>query len=71
MKIEYDAEIDAAYIRMSDKQPLGVIEIAEGIAIDIGENDALIGIEILDASKRFPLETLFRFELDRSLIAKF
>ena len=35
MKITYDKEVDAAYLRLSDGQPSGVIEISEGVNLDI------------------------------------
>ena len=31
MKVRYDKESDAAYIRMSSKKPEGAIEMAEGV----------------------------------------
>ncbi len=64
MKITYDKEVDAAYIKMSDGQPTGVIEIAEGVNLDMTEDGQIIGIEILDATKKFPLQTLFCCEYE-------
>jgi uncharacterized protein YuzE len=58
MKITYDKEVDAAYLKVSDGQPSGVIEISEGVNLDLTEDGKLIGIEILDATKKFPLQTL-------------
>ncbi|GAB6182938.1 DUF2283 domain-containing protein [Thermodesulfovibrio hydrogeniphilus] len=49
MKIYYDAEVDAAYIKLSDKNPTGVIEITEGLNIDVTEEGEIVGIEISDA----------------------
>ncbi len=63
MKIYYDAEVDAAYIKLSDKNPTGVIEIAEGLNIDVTEEGEIVGIEILDTSKKFPIQSLFFYEL--------
>ena len=34
MKISYDKEVDAAYIRLSEQEPSGVIEISKGINVD-------------------------------------
>jgi uncharacterized protein YuzE len=68
MKIYYDKEIDAAYIRLSDLEPTGVIEISEGINVDVTDKDELVGIEILDASKKFPLRSLFVYEYDSELL---
>lgn len=56
MKIYYDKEVDAAYIKLSDITPAGVIEIAEGINVDTTDSGEVVGIELLDASKKFPLK---------------
>lgn len=64
MKISYDKEVDAAYIKLSDGEPSGVIEMAEGVNLDVTEKGEITGIEILDASKKFPLKSLFVCEYD-------
>ncbi len=68
MKIYYDKEVDAAYIRLSDENPLGIIEISEGINVDTTDAGEVVGIEILDASKKFPLKSLFTCEFDSELL---
>ena len=52
MKVHYDEEIDALYIKLSDQNPDGVIEITEGVNIDTTADGKLTGIEILKASKK-------------------
>jgi len=54
MKIKYDTEVDAAYISFK-KGPTQVttIRLTEDIAIDLGPNEEIVGIEILDASEHF------------------
>jgi len=47
MKIYYDQEVDAAYLRLSK----------------------IVGIEILDATKKFPLQSLFTCEYEPKLMA--
>jgi uncharacterized protein YuzE len=68
MKISYDREVDAAYIKLSDLKPSGVIEIDEGVNLDVTEKGEISGIEILDASKKFPLKSLFVCEYDADAI---
>ncbi len=63
MKIKYDKEADAAYIQLSPKKPDGAIEIAEGVALHTTAQNDLVGIEILEASKKFPINTLFKLDL--------
>ncbi len=68
MKITYDKEVDAAYIRLSDQLPSGVIEMSEAINVDVTDEGNIVGIEILDASKKFPLKSLFTCEYDSELL---
>ena len=71
MRITYDREADALYIAFGDGpatvgQPQGYVqEVAEGIALDWDGEGRLLGIEILDASKRLAdPEALRRFALE-------
>ena len=68
MKISYDEETDAAYIRLSEQQPSGVVEMAEGVNLDVTEDGKIIGIEILDAEKRIPLRSLFSCEYEPNMM---
>ncbi|HQO03708.1 MAG TPA: DUF2283 domain-containing protein, partial [Spirochaetota bacterium] len=52
MKVSYDKEVDAVYIQLSDNAPEGVVEIREGVNLDITNDDQIVGIEIIDASKK-------------------
>ena len=62
MKVSYDRKRDIAYIRFSDKKPDGAIEIAEGVVLDTTEKNEIVGLEVFDASERFPIENLFTLE---------
>ncbi|HDZ00167.1 MAG TPA: DUF2283 domain-containing protein [Nitrospirae bacterium] len=57
MKIKYDPEVDAAYISFK-KGPTEVttIRLSEDVALDLGPNEEIVGIEILDASEHFGFE---------------
>ena len=63
MKISYDNEVDAAYIKLSDSKPSGVVEMAEVVSLDVTEQGEITGIEIPEASKRSPLAALWICEL--------
>ena len=52
MRITYDPEVDALYIRFLDTT-VTTEHLAEGIAADYDANGRLAGIEISDALKRF------------------
>ncbi len=59
MKIVYNDKTDLLYIRLDDKrQDVINRRISEDIVLDIGENDRIVGIEILDASRHISLDRL-------------
>ncbi|MFO7554369.1 MAG: DUF2283 domain-containing protein [Desulfobacterales bacterium] len=68
MKIYYDQEVDAAYLRLSEEIPAGVIEVSEAVTLDPTEDGKIVGIEILNASKNFPLQSLFTCEYEPKLM---
>ncbi|HDS74023.1 MAG TPA: DUF2283 domain-containing protein [Firmicutes bacterium] len=52
MKISYDTEIDALYIRLLDGvHECRTVRLNEEIALNIGDGEKLVGIEILDAAR--------------------
>ena len=52
MKISYDSEIDALYIRLVEgKHQCRTLQLTDEIALNIGENELLVGIEVLDAKE--------------------
>ena len=52
MRITYDPQVDALYIRFKETS-VTTKHLAEGIAADYDTTGVLAGIEILDAVKRF------------------
>lgn len=52
MNVTYDREADALYIRLRDGDVAKTSDVEEGLALDYDNEGALIGIEILRASKR-------------------
>lgn len=71
MKIYYDNEVDVAYIELSSNKADGVLEISEYVNLDTTKDGETVGIELLNASKKIPLETLFNHEIDVELVEKF
>lgn len=55
MRIEYDKEVDAAYIYLKypikDGEVKKTISLKENVNLDFDDEGMLIGIEILNASK--------------------
>ena len=64
MKVYYDNEVDALYLKLGDETPEGVIEISEGVNLDTTSEDKIVGIEILDASKKIDLKTILSYTLE-------
>jgi len=52
MLISYDDTVDALYIRLVDgEHQCRTLRLNDDIALNIGENELLVGIEILDAKR--------------------
>ena len=52
MKISYDSEVDSLYIRLLEGDyECRTLRLNEEIALNIGPDETLVGIEILDAKQ--------------------
>lgn len=59
MQILYNAKTDLLYLRLDDrKQQVINKRILEDIVLDLGKDDKIVGIEIMDASRHVSLERL-------------
>jgi len=59
VNIVYNDKTDLLYIRLDDrKQEVINKRVSDDIVLDIGENERIVGIEILDASKHVTLERI-------------
>ena len=67
MQITYDTEADALYIKLQDGAFVRNREMVEGVVLDIGEGESLLGIEILEASTRFSLKDLSNVDIQMPL----
>ncbi len=65
MKVSYDKEVDALYIQLSDLVPDGVSEMKDGINLDMTKDNKIVGIEIIEASKKMDISTLFTYTIDQ------
>jgi uncharacterized protein YuzE len=72
MKVHYDAEVDAVYIKLGSQKPDGVVEITEGVNLDTTSENKIVGIEILNASEKMSIKTILSYELeiDKKLLQK-
>lgn len=71
MNILYNDKTDLLYIRLDDsKQDVINRRVSDDIVLDIGKDEKVIGIEILDASKHVALERLLpvRYEVSKATV---
>lgn len=54
MRFHYDKKEDALHIKLNESPYEESEEIREGIIFDYDKEKKIIGIEVLNASKRFP-----------------
>lgn len=54
IKLEYDPQADAVYLKLSNNQIIESEEIINGVVYDYGENDEIVGIEILNLKAKSP-----------------
>ena len=72
MKISYDPEVDALYIRLLEGDyECRTVRLNEEIALNIGPEEKLVGIEILDAKEvlgqgKIPSIILENLDLERA-----
>ena len=70
MKIEYDKEADALYIQLKEAHVDDNIDIEEGVTVDLDEKRHIVGIEILDASKKLSLKDIVNITIENLPIEK-
>lgn len=52
VRITYDKEVDAVYIRLIEgAQQCRAVRLTDEIALNIGDGERLVGIEIIDAKR--------------------
>jgi uncharacterized protein YuzE len=64
MRIEYDREADALYIQLRDVYVEDNIDVEEGISIDLDKKRHVVGIEILDASKKLTSQDMMNITIE-------
>ena len=52
MRVRVDHAADAVYLNLTDRPIKDSAEVADGIVVDYDDAGRIVGIEILDASKR-------------------
>jgi uncharacterized protein YuzE len=52
MRVRVDHAADAVYLNLTDRPIKDSAEVADGIVVDYDDEGRIVGVEILDASKR-------------------
>ena len=52
MKLHVDKEADALYLRLDDSAIVESEEVSPGVVLDYNESNEVVGVELLNLSKR-------------------
>lgn len=63
MRISIDKEADALYLRLDESHIVDSEEVAPGIVLDYNDAEQVVGIEMLNLSKRSPDLSLSSLQL--------
>lgn len=63
MKVKYDRDVDILYIRINDSQIEESDEDRPGMVIDYDADGLIVGIEIMNASKRIAQPNTVELEI--------
>ncbi len=63
MKLNIDKEADALYLRLDESSIIESEEVAPGIVLDYNEAEQVVGIEMMNLSKRSPDAILTNLQL--------
>lgn len=65
MRLHYDEEADAIYLRLDDGTPiLESEEVQPGIVLDFNADGQVVGIEVLGVKARFPKANLRQLQFE-------
>ena len=54
MRLKVDRQADALYLRLNDSPIVEAEEVSPGVVLDFNEHNQVVGIEMLNLSKRAP-----------------
>lgn len=52
MRVRVDKEADAIYLNLTDREIVETEEVVDGMMVDYDAEGRIVGVEILDASRR-------------------
>ncbi len=64
MRVSFDEQADALYVRLAESEIVESEEIRPGVVLDLDGRGEIVGIEILRVGERLPNAELKRLEFD-------
>ena len=64
MKVRFDENADALYLRLDDSRIVESEEVQPGVVLDFNERNQVVGIEILRVKERVPLVNLRQMQFE-------
>jgi uncharacterized protein YuzE len=64
MKIKFDQESNAFYVRLNEERIVESEEVEPGVILDYDDKGTVVGVEFLNASERMKGKTLPKFEYE-------
>ena len=58
MRVRFDEQADALYVRLGDSSVVESEELRPGLIVDLDERGEVVGLEILDVAQRVPAADL-------------
>ncbi len=67
MKLKLDEETDTLYLRLDESAIVESEEVQSGVVLDFNAANQVVGIEVLNISKRVEREKLLDFQFESNL----
>ena len=64
MKVRFDQDADALYIRIDDAPLAESEEVSPGVVLDFDAGNRVVGIEVLNAQQRLPAAHLKQIQFE-------
>lgn len=64
MRIRFDEEADAIYLRLDESRIIESKEVQPGVILDFNEYNQVVGVEILNVKARVPLADLKQIQFE-------
>lgn len=67
MKIHYDPEVDALYLRLNDSPIQDSAEVSPGIVLDYDDQNRVVAIEMLAVKKHLPDADVNKMQVEMAM----